>query len=78
MQPLKLNWWNVANALQRRSVTPSVDAFKGSRFEVTSRGVVIDDFGLEEADDGLGQRVVLRLTNTVDGRLNPGFVKTYV
>jgi hypothetical protein len=37
------------------------------------RPTPVDDLGLVEAVDGLGQRVVVAVADAADGRLDPGF-----
>lgn len=38
--------------------------------ECAPRSASVDHFGLEQADDGLGQRVIVRVTDAADGGLD--------
>ena len=56
-------------------VVEPVDPFEGSELDVLGRGpggAPVDDLGLVEAIDGLGQGVVEGIANGADRRLDAG------
>ena len=62
---------DVANRLQQPAMIEPVDPLQSrilDRIEVPPRTATVNDFGLVEADDGLGQRVVVRVADTADRR----------
>ena len=61
-------------AVQALSVVPS-DPFQGFPFDLSSglpEAQEFDDLGFEQADDALGEGVVVRVTNAADGRVDAG------
>jgi len=42
-------------------------------FEMPPRAAVVNDYRLEQPDDRLGERVVLRIADAAHRRLDPGF-----
>lgn len=70
-----LGGWDVADGLAQAPVVEPVHPFKGSEFnrlERAPRTTPMDHLGLEEADDGLRQGIVIRIPDTADRRLNAG------
>ena len=61
--------WNVSDGFEQASVVEPVDPFEGGyldRFEAAPRAASMDHLGLVEAVDGLGQRVVVGITDAAD------------
>jgi hypothetical protein len=59
---LELRWWNIADGFQEPAMIEPVDPFQSSVFyliEVLPGSPVPYDLGLVEADDRLGQGVVV-------------------
>lgn len=73
---LGFGWRDVADGLQKSSMVEPVDAFQGgelNRFEAPPWPAPMNDLGLVETVDRFGERVVVRVADTSDGRLDPGF-----
>ena len=80
MHLLKLDGRDVSDRLQQPSVIEPVHPVEGRELDVLDvapRTAAADDFGLEQADDGLGQGVVVRVADTahrgLDTRLEESF-----
>ena len=69
----KRRWWNIAAVLIDPLVVEPVDPAGGGRLDVLDGlpGLAaVDQFGLVQPDDGLGQRVIVRAADRPDGRLD--------
>ena len=66
---------DIAKRLQEPSVAEPADPFEGRQFdglEAASRPAPVDDLGLVEAVDGLGEGIVVAVSNATDRRLDVG------
>ena len=73
MARLRLGGRHVADRLEEAAVVVPVHPVEGGvldRLERAPRAAPPDHLGLEQADDGLSQRVVVRITNAADGGLD--------
>ena len=69
----------VADRLEEVMVVEPPDPLEGGEFavfEAPPRPAGIDEFGLVESDDRLGQSVVVGVTAATDRRLDPGHHQT--
>ena len=65
-----------ADRLQKPAVIEPVHPLEGCELdglEAAPRSLPMDDLSLVESVDRFGQRVVVRVANAADGRLDPGF-----
>jgi hypothetical protein len=61
---LLLGWWDVCDGFEEAPVVLPVDPFEGGEpdgFEVSPWPLPVDDLGLEQADDRLGEGIVIRV-----------------
>ena len=68
--------WHVAAVLVEAPVVVPVDPFRGGDLDgvdVSPGPLPADDFGLVQAVDALGERVVIRRSDRADGGLDAGF-----
>ena len=69
IQLLELDGRDVTDGLQQASVVEPIHPFERREFDVFDVApgtAAADDFGLEQADDGLRQGVVVRVADTAD------------
>jgi len=62
-------WWDVSDGFEDALVVEPVDPFEGGVFDVVEsvpRFTPVDDFGLVEAVDRLGHRVVVGIADGAD------------
>jgi hypothetical protein len=74
-----LGGWNVAEGTEQAVVVEPPDPLEGGELDILDPGpgaARIDELGLVEADDGLGQGVVVAVTSAADRRLDPGQSQT--
>ena len=67
--------WDVADGLQQSPVVEPVDPFERGvldRFKRSPRSASVDHLGLVEPVDRLGERIVVGIADTADGRLDAG------
>ena len=66
--------WNIADGLQDAAVVEPVHPGEGGKLNGLEGfpGAPVDEFGLVEAVDSFGQRVVVRIADAADGRLDAG------
>jgi hypothetical protein len=67
---------HVADRAEQRRLVEPVDPFERGvfdRFEPPPGPAAVDDLGLEEADDALGERVVIAVADAADRRLDADF-----
>ena len=72
---LGLGWRDVADGLQEQPVVEPVHPFQGREldgFERPSRPAPMDDLGLVETVDGLGQSIVIAVAHATHRRLDTG------
>jgi len=65
----KFNRWQVAEGFEKAPVVEPIYPFEGCKFDllqVTPGTVMVDQFGLIQADEGLGQGVVIEIANAAD------------
>jgi hypothetical protein len=73
---LGLCWRDVPDGFQQAAVVEPVDPFEGGVFhglEAAPWAAAVDDLGLEEAVDRLGQGVVVAVADAADRGFDPGF-----
>ena len=71
---------DVADGLEQAAVVEPVDPFEGGVFhgiEAAPGATAVDDLGLEQPVDRLGQGVVIAVANTSDRRLYPCFGEAF-
>ena len=69
-RPLGFGWRPVSDWLEQATVVEPVDPFKRGELdglERAPRPASVDDLGLEEAVDGLGERVIVAVADTAHG-----------
>jgi hypothetical protein len=70
----RLGGWDVADGLEQTPVVEPIDPFKRGelyRLERAPRTTSVDHLGLEQADDGFRQGIVVLVSDTADRWLNP-------
>src|SRR5688500_3758867 len=70
---LELRRWHVTKWLQQSSMIEPVNPFERGVLDgvrMSPRPATVDDLGLVELDDGLGERVVVRVTDAAHRRLS--------
>ena len=78
---LVLGWGDVSEGFEKPSVIEPVDPFEGGEFDVLDAApgpAAPDDLGFEQADNALGQGVVVGVTDAADGPLDAGLGKRSV
>ena len=78
---LELRRWEVADGLQEPAVVEPVDPLQGGVLEVVDAppgAAPADQFGLGQADDRLGQRVVVAVAAGADRGDRPGSASRWV
>ena len=73
--------WDVAAGLEKASVVEPVDVLEGGDLDLLDgppRSAGFDQFGLEQADRGLGQRVVVGVADRADRRVDPASARRSV
>ncbi len=76
---LGLGWRDIADGLEKPSVIEPVDPFQGGDFHglhAAPRTAPVDEFGLVEAVDRLGQGIVVAVTDAAYRWLDPGLGQT--
>ena len=64
-----LGGWDVAEGREQAAIVESIDPFEGGELdglEGASRSALVDDLGLAEAVDGLGQGIVVAVADAAD------------
>ena len=75
VEVFELRRWDAAEVVEDGAVVEPVDPFEGGEFEVVEAApgaFVADKFGLVEAVDGLGERIVVAVADAADRGLDPG------
>ena len=70
----RLGGRDVADGLEQAPIVVPIDPFEGGELdslEGAPRPAPMNHLGLERADDGFRQGIVVRVPNTADRRLNP-------
>ncbi len=78
---LEFGRWDVAAVLVEPSEVEPVDPFGGGQFDLFDglpRAVLLDQFGLVEAVDRLGEGVVVRIANTANGSGDPDLGEAFI
>ena len=68
-----LGRWDVSDRLKQAAVVEPVDPSESGelhRLEAAPRSAPMDHLGLEQPDDGLGQSVIVAVSDAADGRLD--------
>src|SRR6202034_3558684 len=74
VRSLELRRGNVPDGPEESALIEPVDPPQGRELdciEAAPRPAAVNDLRLEQADDGLGQGVVVRVANAADGALDP-------
>ncbi len=74
----KLRRRNVADRFKQPTVVEPIDPFEGGVLdlvEITPGTTVVNDLGLEQSDDRLGEGVVVRVADAADRRLDAGLLQ---
>ena len=74
----KLRRRNVANRFEQPAVIEPIDPIECGVLDIvklTPGTTVVNDLGLEQSDDRLGQRVVVRIADAADRRLDAGLLQ---
>lgn len=77
---LRFDWRDVARRFKQAFPVEPIDPLKSFPFDLIfgfPRSEVVDDLGFEQTDDRLGQRVIIAVTRTADGRLQPGVSEAF-
>ena len=70
---LGLGRWDVADRLEQAAIVEPTHPVEGGEFhgtDVSPRPAPTDRLGLERADDGLGEGIVVGIADAADGGLN--------
>ena len=70
----RLGGRDVADGLEQAPIVIPIDPFEGGELDALKGApwtAPMDHLGLEEPDHGFRQRIVVRVPNTADRRLNP-------
>lgn len=73
-------WRDVPDGLEKTAVVEPVHPFERRvfhGFEAAPWAAAVDELGIEQAVDRLGQRVVITVANAADRRLDACFGKTF-
>ena len=71
---LELGGRHVADRAEQALVVVPRDPFEHGKLDlvgVAPRAAAADDLGFEQADDALGQRIVVRISDAADGAFEP-------
>src|SRR5262245_47276691 len=74
----KLRWRNVANRFEQPAVVEPIDPFERRVLdivEISPRATAVNDLGLEQSDDRLGEGVVVRVADAAVRRLDAGLLQ---
>lgn len=80
MCPLEFRRRDVADRREQAIVVVPVAPCQGRVFDLVDllpRSSRPDHFGLEQADDAFGERIVVRVADATDGRLDAGFCQPF-
>ena len=69
---------NVANRFEQPTVVEPIDPFESrvlDPFQITPGTTVVNDLGLEQSDDRLGEGVVVRVADAADRRLDASLLQ---
>lgn len=72
--------WDVAAGLEQVAVVEPVDPFQGGDLDLLDRApraLGFDQFGLEQADDGLSESVVVGVADGTDRRCGAGLGEAF-
>src|SRR4051794_22673326 len=73
---LKLCWGDISDRLEQPPMIEPVDPFERGvfdRFQMTPRAAAMNHLGLVETDYGLGERVIVGISDAAHRRFGAGF-----